>query len=393
MWRAAPRTFEKSQKAGEGTGLVRLALKNILGNPKFYLAYILVLLLLAFLFTTLLSLAINASLIYSKAGSEDLLAVFEDNRACPLASLVPESYAARIKGIPHIEDITGEVRHMIVYAPRQGLTLAGVEPQKFRDFKSIKIPNDQYQAFAEDPLGAIVGKKTQKIFNWKVGEPVAFQAMQFNLRGVFELPLSIYDGMIVFHKDYMQDLVKKEGYFTAFTLKIDSPENKSKVCEAVEQVFTDHPSGIICRPETEFWGRTERQIGDFGRNIRNLAGVFALLVFTVMANGTALGLRNRRLQIETLEAGGVSRAGRFATLFIEPVTAALISGIGGGLLAFFVWRGQPTFGGIQAILPPVAVTPLNVFITVLVILVFAFVSAAVIAYRMSGHRGRNGIAA
>jgi putative ABC transport system permease protein len=365
--------------------LVKLALRNILANSRFYVAYILILLLLTFIFTTLMSLAINASLIYSKAGSEDLLAVFEDNRACPLASLVPESYAARIQGIPHIEDITGEVRHMIVYAPRKGLTLAGVEPGKFRDFKSIKIPDDQYRAFAEDPLGVIVGKKTHKTFNWKVGKPVAFQAMQFNVRGVFELPLSIYDGMIVFHKDYLQDLVKKEGYFTAFTLKIDSPENKSKVCEAVEEAFTDHPSGIICRPETEFWGRTEKQIGDFGRNIRNLAAVFALLVFTVMINGTALCLRNRRRQIETLEAAGASRAGRFAALFAEPFTAALVSAIGGGLIAFFVWRGQPTVGGIQAILPPVAVTTLNVIITVLVILVFACISAGAVAFRLSRH--------
>jgi putative ABC transport system permease protein len=364
---------------------IKLALRNILANPRFYVAYILVLTLLAFAFTTLLSLAINASLIYSKAGSEELLAVFEDNRACPLASLVPESYGNKIKNVPHVEEVTGEVRHMIVYAPRKGLTLAGVEPEKFRDFKNIKIPDDHYRAFAEDPLGAIVGRKTQRIFNWKVGEPVTFQAIQFNLRGVFELPLSIYDGMIVFQKDYLQDLIKKEGYFTAFTVKIDSPQNKTEVCRAVEELLADHPSGIICRPETEFWGRTERQIGDFGRNMRGLVTVFALLVFAVMANASALSLRGRRRQVETLEAAGFGRGRRFAVLLIEPVAAALIAGIGGGLVAFLVWMKQPTLGGVQAILPPVAVTPLNVLLAVLVLLVLASIPASVFAYRISRH--------
>ena len=35
--------------------------------------------------------------------------------------------------------------------------------------------------------------------------------------------------MIIFHKEYMQKLVKKEGYFTAITIKIDSPKNKGEV--------------------------------------------------------------------------------------------------------------------------------------------------------------------
>ena len=105
-----------------------------------------------------------------------------------MASLVPEGYKARIEGLPHIKDITGEVRHIIVYAPKKSLTMAGVEPHKFRDFKDIKISDAEYEDFKKDPHGVIIGKKVQRIFKWKIGETVTLQGLTFNVRGVFNCP-------------------------------------------------------------------------------------------------------------------------------------------------------------------------------------------------------------
>jgi len=363
--------------------IFKLAFNNIRGNLKFYAPFLLILIISAFVFSTLLALSIGSSQIYKKSGSKQLLAVFESNRACVMASLVPEKYKSRIEGLPHIEDITGEVRHIIVYAPKKSLTIAGVEPDKFRDFKDIEISDAEYEDFKKDPRGVIIGKKVQGIFKWKAGESVTLQRMNFNVRGVFKLPLSVYDGMIIFHKEYMQQLVKKEGYFTAITIKIDSPENKIEVAKTVEQLLADHPAGISCKSETEFWGMAEKQMGSFGKNMRVLTVLCALFLFALIANGAEFCLKNRRNEIRILKMVGFARAKIFALFFIEPVLSVLISGICGSLLAFFVWIKQPTIGGEHAILPPVAVTPPIVISSICSILFFAVIPIILTAYKNS----------
>ena len=363
-----------------------IPMKSIAGNRRFYLPYIVIVLVAAFIFTTVLSLAVHSSLIYKKSGSGDLLAVFEGNRACPLASLVPETYRMRIEGVPHVVDITGEVRHMIVYAPKRSLTVAGVEPDRFRDFKDIKIKESEYQDFAGDRHGVIIGKKVQRTFGWKVGQSVTFQGLSFNVSGVFKLPLSVYNGMIIFHKDYMQELVKKEGYSTAFTLKVDAPENMSEVSRAVEGLFEDHPAGIVCKSETEFWGRTEKQLGDFGRNMRGLVGVCALLILGLTANGAVFALKSRRNDVRVLKTTGFGRSRIFSLLCAEVVTAAMLAAAGGSVLAVLVWIRRPTIGGTQAILPPIAVTPQVAVMSIGIIMVLASVTAAIAAVGFSRQR-------
>ncbi|MBW1855241.1 MAG: hypothetical protein JRJ00_11285, partial [Deltaproteobacteria bacterium] len=286
------------------------------------------------------------------------------------------------------EDITGEVRHIIVYAPKKSLTLAGVEPDKFRSFKDIKISDAAYEDFKNDPHGVIIGKKVGKIFKWKPGETVTLQGLTFNVRGVFRLPMSVYNGMIIFHKEYMQKLIKKEGYFTAITIKIDSSQNKGKVSKAVEQLFTDHPSGISCRSETEFWGMTEKQMGSFGKNMRAFTWLCALLLFSLIANGAIFSLKNRHNEIRELKEKGFSRAKIFHLLLMEPVLAVLISGTGGSLLAFIVWIKRPTIGGWEhAVLPPVAVTPTIVIGSILTVLIMTLIPTAVFAYMKSNGMG------
>jgi len=371
----------------EGMMIFKFALKNIKKNYKFYAPFLLILLIFVFLFSTLLALAIGSSQIYKKSGSEELLAVFESNRACVMASLVPEGYKSKIAGLPHIVDITGEVRHIIVYAPKKSLTIAGVEPDKFKDFKDIKILDKKYEDFKNDPQGVIIGKKVREIFNWKVGERVTLHGLSFNIRGVFKLPLSVYNGMIIFHKDYMQKLIKKDGYFTAITIRIDSPNNKAEVSRTVEQLFADHPSGISCRSETEFWGMTEKQMGSFGKNMRQFTGLCALLLFSLIANGAIFRLKNMHNEIQKLKEAEFSRAKIFYLLLMEPVLAVSISGAGGSLLAFIVWIKRPTIGGEHAILPPIAVTPMIVMGSILTVLIMALISTAAFAYMKSNGMG------
>lgn len=363
--------------------IFKIAYNNIRKNPKFYIPYLLILIVFTFLFTTLLALSFGSSQIYKKSGSEELLAVFESNRACVMASLVPENYKSRIEGLPHIENITGEVRHIIVYAPKKSLTIAGVEPHKFRAFKDIKISDTEYANFQKDPHGVIIGRKVQRLFKWKTGESVTLQRMSFNIRGVFKLPLSVYNGMIIFHKEYMQKLVKKEGYFTAITIKIDSPKNKNEVSKAVEQLFADHPAGISCKSETEFWGMTEKQMGDFGKNMRALTGLCALFLFVLIANGAAFRLKNRQNEIKILKMAGFTRAKIFTLFLLEPLLTVFITGISGSLLAFFIWIKQPTIGGEHAIVPPIAVSPMIVITSIFLILLFSVLSTFMTAYSTS----------
>jgi len=363
--------------------IFKTAFKNLKRNPIFYTPYVLILTLLSFVFCTLLSLSLGSSQIYKKSGSKELLAVFESNRACVMASLVPEEYKPRIEGIPHIEDITGEVRHMIVYAPKKSLTIAGVEPHKFRSFKDIDISDSEYAEFMKDPHGVIIGKKVHRIFKWKVGENVTLQRMKFNVRGVFKMPMSVYNGMIIFHKEFMQKLVKKEGFFTAITIKVDSPDRKIEVSKAVEELLADHPAGISCKEETEFWGATEKQMGDFGKNMRTLTGLCALLLFVIILNGAAFRLKNRHNEVRILRTIGFAKPNIIALFSIETALAVLISGISGSLLAFFIWIKQPTIGGQHAIVPPIAVTPMIVILSLLSIFLFCLISSSLTAFAAS----------
>jgi hypothetical protein len=183
--------------------------------------------------------------IYQDVGGSGILAVFEGNVACPYISLVPEQYRDIILQVPHVTDVAGEVRQRYTYGKDKNLTLTSMSPDKLLAFKDIQITDKELGTFKNEKNGALVGKKIFNFFDWELGQEVISAGLVFKVSGVFEQPLSVYESMVVLHKEYLQEITSKRGYVTSFLVKTDlTPDGDvSGVIRDIEDLPDDPEKG------------------------------------------------------------------------------------------------------------------------------------------------------
>ena len=90
---------------------------------------------------------------------------------------LPVSYAATIRSIPGVTDITYQAGFDGYYQdPNKGVgVLAFAVPSVLKVYPEFSIPADQQTAFLHDREGAIVGDVLARKMGWHVGETVPIQ--------------------------------------------------------------------------------------------------------------------------------------------------------------------------------------------------------------------------
>jgi len=276
--------------------------------------------------------------IYEDVGGGNILAVSEGNVACPYISLVPERYHQALLEIPNVVDVAGEVRQRFAYGKNKNLTLTGMDPAKLAAFKDLALDDTVLAAFAGTPNGALVGKKIAGFFDWKPGQEVRISGLVFKVAGVFEQPLSVYESMVFLHKDYLQQIASKQGFVTSMLVKTGLPPGpeRERQVRAVEAVFADHPSTIVCRPENELWLAIKASQGNLGDIILALGIAIGLLLAVLHVNNALFAFKRKRAVLARWQQQ--AGQGRSVTALAGMETAA-VSAAGGIAAAGLAWLG------------------------------------------------------
>jgi len=223
-------------------------------------------------------------------------------------------------------------------------------------FPEISISDAEWQKFAGDRQGAIVGAATAKKFGWKVGDRVPLIGQifagtwDFNIDGIYHGTRAQDDEtQFWFQWDYLNERIPEHSSYKGqvgwYTVRVEHPDDSVNIAKAIDAEFANSPYETHTDTEKAFAAGWVKQFG----NIQFLIMVIGVVVFftllLVTGNTMAIAVRERTSELAVLKAVGYSD--RFVLLLVMTeslVIAAIGGGLGVALAKLWTLAGDPTHG-------------------------------------------------
>ena len=273
---------------------------------------------------------------------------------------LPQFYQARMERIAGVGLATHETWFGGVYQdPRNFFAQMPVEPERFLDmFPEIALSPEQKQAWLRTRTGAIVGRKTADRFHWKVGDRVPIQSAiwakadgsrlwEFDVVGIFEAKDKATDTTPLFFRyDYFEEArAWNKGEVGWYLVRVKNPDQAAEVAKRVDQEFENSPAETKTEPEGAFLQGWAKQIGDITLITATIMSAVFFTILLVSGNTMSQAVRERTGELGVLKAIGFTSAQVLSLVLAESCLLAVLGGgLGLGLAALMISRGDPTGG-------------------------------------------------
>jgi putative ABC transport system permease protein len=318
----------------------KLILKNVLRNKRRTLLTVSSIAVSLFLIVTLMT--VLTELTRGSDTANPLRLVSRHNVS--LMFSLPASHRARIESVPGVKLVTPYTWYGGIYKDQSNFFANfAVDAKTLRDYQpECKMTDAEWEAFAADRQGAVVGRKLVDLYGFKVGQRVTLKSdiynneMEFIVRGVYS---GGDEKTLFFHDEYLneagpawaKDKVGTYGILAA------APEDVPKIPRAVDALFLNTDAPTKTETEREFAQSFEAMMGGVKQFMFGIIGAITFSLLLVMANSMAMTVRERTREVGTLKALGFQR-GTIAWLFVgEALSVALVGaalGVGGAFAAF-----------------------------------------------------------
>ncbi|HXN25354.1 MAG TPA: FtsX-like permease family protein [Candidatus Dormibacteraeota bacterium] len=252
---------------------------------------------------------------------------------------IPLAYRDRILRIPGVKSITHNNWFGGVYQKEANFFpqfVIDVENQR-KVLPEFEVSNDQWEAFAKDRQGAIVGARTAKRFGWKIGDRVPIKNTLFGGTATWEFNIDgIYHGnrpgvdetQFWFQWDYFQERVPErlKGKAGWYVLRLENPDDAPRIAKAIDAEFANSPYETKTETESAFAAGWAKQFGNIEFLIVTIGSVVFFTLLLVTGNTMAISVRERTAELGVLKAVGYSD--RFVLLLVL-VEVLLIAAVGG----------------------------------------------------------------
>jgi putative ABC transport system permease protein len=276
---------------------------------------------------------------------------------------LPLSYKDQIQRIPGVKYVTYQSWFGGIYQdPKNFFPSFAVDPDTQRlVFPELAVTDDQWKDFVGDREGAIVGKRTADRFKWKIGDRVPLQApiyggvWEFNIRGIYNSPREGEDlTQFWLQKQYLEERrTFGKGQTGWYTVKLDSPDDSSRVIKAIDDMFANSPYETKTETLAAMAASWVKQAGNIEFLILAIGGVVFFTLLLVTGNTMALAVRERLGELAVMKAVGFSDRFVLFIVLAESVLVAVVGGaIGLALAKLFTLGGDPTGGVLQTFLLP-----------------------------------------
>lgn len=295
-----------------------------------------------FLFASLRTVVTQLE-ISSQLGGADRMIV---QNATAFVFPLPQSYAGRLAGVPHVTSVTWANWFGGRYGDgRKFFAQFAVDAETYLDMyrADFIVPDDQREAFLRERTAAIVGEGLLKAFGWKVGDNVTLQGTifpgdwTFTIRGTYSLTDPAYgDEQFLFHYDYLYERSPNNVTPGWFILRIDDPTAAPVVARTIDDQFRNSPAPTKTGTEQAFsagfmtmMGNVQLLMGTVG-----MAVVFAILL--IAANAMMMNQRERMSEVAVLKTVGFSDRAVFLLVIVEAAVIALSGAVLGLGLAIYL---------------------------------------------------------
>lgn len=275
------------------------------------------------------------------AGADRLVTI---NRTS-IINTIPLSYRDKMLRIPGVKVITHNNWFGGVYRDEKNFFPQFViDPENQRHvFPEFGVPDEQWNAFLKDREGAIVGARTMKRFNWKIGDRIPIKttiwgggSWEFNIDGVYHGAKPQDDETQFWLQwDYFEERIPErlKGQVGWYVLRVDDPDQSPRIAKAIDAEFANSPYETKTETESAFAAGWVKQFGNIQFLIVTIGMVVFFTLLLVTGNTMAISVRERTAELAVLKAIGFSDRRVLFFVLGESLVIALVGGLLGLLLA------------------------------------------------------------
>lgn len=279
--------------------------------------------------------------------------------------LLPHSYMARIARIPGVSRVSHQTWFGGVYQdPKNQFASFPVEPELFLAMNpDIVLPDDQRQAWLKSRTGAIVGQTLVTRFQWKIGDRIPLTspiwpnkdgaAWQFDIVGIFDDTKSVRNASsFLFRYDYFDEArAYGEGQVGWYQVRVDDPGRAAEIAAAIDAEFANSSAETKAETEGSMFRGFAKQIGDIGTIVSLIVAAVFFTILLVAGNTMAQSVRERTQELGVLKAVGFSNELVLGVVLGESLVIALIGGLTGLFLGWFMVSGMGNVSFIKTYFP------------------------------------------
>src|SRR5712672_285595 len=284
-----------------------------------------------------------------------------------LMQLMPISHRDKILAIPGVKAVTHNHWFGGVYQDEKNFFPQFViDPENQRKVMTeLVVPDDQWNNFVKDRMGAIAGARTAARFHWKIGDRIPIKttlygggSSEFNLDGIYhsERPGG-GESQFWLQWKYFDENAPAPVKSTAgwYVVKLNSIDDAVPVAKAIDEKFGNSSFETKTETESAFAAGFAKQFGNIELLITTIGSVVFFTLLLVTGNTMAISVRERTSELAVLKAIGFS--GRAVLFFVlaESIFIALVGGVLGLLLAL---GAVPVLGtALSGMLPNLVLAP------------------------------------
>jgi len=279
-----------------------------------------------------------------------------------LMQLLPISHDDKILAIPGVKAVTHNHWFGGTYQDEKNFFPQFViDPENQRKVMTeLVVPEDQWNNFLKDRMGAIAGARTAARFHWKVGDRIPIKttlygggSSEFNLDGIYHSDRPGGDeSQFWLQWKYFDENVPAVVKSTAgwYVVKLNSPDDAVRVANAIDEKFANSSFETKTETESAFAAGFAKQFGNIELIIISIGSVVFFTLLLVTGNTMAISVRERTSELAVLKAIGFSDRAVLLFVLVEAIIISLVGGLLGLALAYLA---IPVIGiALTGLLPP-----------------------------------------
>lgn len=364
----------------------KLILKNVLRNKRRSLLTVSSLIVSLFLIISLATILTE----FERGSEEANPSRLMSRHSVSLTFLLPMANLQRILTVQGVKSAMPFTWFGGIYKDEKNFFANfAVDPKKLREiYPELKMSEAEWQAFASDRQGAVVGQKLAKLYGFTPGQritlksPIYNKDVEFIIRGVLT---GGDEKTLFFQHEYLNELAPEWAKDKAgmFSMIANSPDDVPRIGQAVDSMFVNTDAPTKTESEREFARSFEAMTGGIKQFLYAIMAAITFSLLLVMGNTMAMTVRERTKEVGTLKAIGFKRH-TIAGLFVgESILLALIGAAIGIGAAVMLYRSIDMSVYIPSVIAFVPTKQTLIAAFILAILV-AVVSVAYSTYRVTG---------
>jgi putative ABC transport system permease protein len=319
---------------------VPLIIRNLLRNRRRTILSVLSIAVSTLIFAALMSVpAVAARLLRDRVSTLRLIC---GNKA-GFGYLLPAAYGETIRGLPHVNAMTGYLVMMTSYRKAGELIpVAGLDPDQLHVIWPEWASSQDAAALGRSRSVGLVGPGLMKRFKWKIGDNVILHGLapptDLNFTVAGTLGSQVTDNLVIVPIERLNKLADFQGKVAVFFVKADASEFAQPLLKQIDAHFANAPAETSTQTEL---GVAQSQLHEFRLlfvGAQLFAGIVVIVIALVSANTAAMAVRERRHELAVMRALGFTRRTLVGFLIAEGMLMGLAAGALGSAIAYGLLR-------------------------------------------------------